>query len=226
MRGRSVHIKAVDFNVWLDSIAPGANLSQVSRRSAMSLSTLSTQRSHDRIPPKSILAIARSYGKNPVKELSQFEGFEFLTVRPASLTSLVPLYSALDLLHEQFVREGRAIRNEKPLLVPSDALKRWVNEIRGVMTQKELASNLEVQQGNFSRELSTGDMSFMRVVEIGNVLGVNPVVGLVASGELSFDDVFGCSMLQYLEQVSDESLLEALFRAQNFLTTDLKALVS
>lgn len=194
-------------------------------RAGLSLSTVSEQRSGDRLTPKTIIAIARAYRLNPVQELAQFAGYEALAHNTLSLVDAVPLYSALDLLHQRFVREGKALSGSI-FTTPEARLKRWLEMNRQGATQKELAAALDMKPSNFSRQITDGTLPIYRILELAASLGISALPALVAAGHLCFEEVFGESPREYLSSRSDEELLRGLECAYLFLSADTMRFVS
>lgn len=220
-----MNIASSAFTRWIEGIAPDATLQDICTKADLSLSTISEQRSGNRITPKTVIAIARAYGQNPVGELGGFEGYESFQQSQLTLVDAVPLYSALELLHQRFVREGKALAGEV-FASPEAQLKRWLDVNRRSATQKELAQHLEMQPSNFSRQVSDGTLPIYRILELAAYLKISPLPALVATGGLLFEEVFGLDSQGYIASRSDEELIMAIERADVFLASDVKLFVS
>lgn len=200
-------------------------MQEICAKAGLRLSTISEQRSGNRITPKTVIAIARAYGQNPVGELGGFDGYEALQCSQLTLLEAVPLYSSLELLHQRFVREGKAIAGAG-FAPPEAQLKRWLDVNRRTATQKELAQHIEMQPSNFSRQVSDGTLPIYRILELAAYLETSPLPALVATQNLFFEEVFGLVPQSYLASRSDEELVEAIERANLFLVSDVKLFVS
>lgn len=220
-----MNIASPAFTRWIEGIAPDATLLDICTKADLSLSTISEQRSGNRITPKTVIAIARAYGQNPVGELGSFDGYESLNQSQLTLVDAAPLYSALELLHQRFVREGKA-QAGAGFAPPEAQLKRWLDMNRRAVTQKELAQHLEMQPSNFSRQVSDGTLPIYRILELAAYLETSPLPALVATGGLLFEEVFGLDSQGYIASRSDEELIMAIERADVFLASDVKLFVS
>ncbi|MBF0807751.1 hypothetical protein E4U03_03845 [Rothia nasimurium] len=220
-----MNIASPAFTRWIEGIAPDATLLDICTKAGLSLSTISEQRSGNRITPKTVIAIARAYGQNPVGELGGFDGYEALRCSQLTLLEAVPLYSALELLHQRFVREGKAIAGAG-FGPPEAQLKRWLDVNRRAATQKELAQHIEMQPSNFSRQVSDGTLPIYRILELAAYLETSPLPALVATQNLFFEEAFGLNRQKYLAGRPDAELVEAIERANLFLESDVKLFVS
>lgn len=220
-----MNIASSAFTRWIEGIAPDATLQDICAKADLSLSTVSEQRSANRIAPKTVIAISRAYGQNPVRVLGGFDGYEALGQDQLTLIDAVPLYSALELLHQRFVREGRAMAGV-PFALPEAQLKRWLDKNRHSATQKELAQHLEMQPSNFSRQIGDGTLPIYRILELATYLEVSPLPALVATGSLCFEEVFGLNHQKYLASRPDAELVEAIQQAGLFLASDVNLFVS
>lgn len=220
-----MNIASPAFAQWIDETAPGVPLVDICAKAGLSLSTISEQRSGNRITPKTVIAISRAYGLRPPHELAKFPGYESLDGSQLTLVEAVPLYSSLDLLHQWYVRKGKALPGAV-FSAPDGRLKRWVDLNRQRSTQKELAQSLGMQPSNFSRQITDETLPIYRIVELAYHLGVSALPGLAAAGVLRFDEVFGCSALEYLSVASDVDLVESIRLSSLFLPLDIDRFVS
>lgn len=220
-----MNIASPAFTRWIEGIAPDATLLEICTKADLSLSTISEQRSGNRITPKTVIAIARAYGQNPAGELGGFDGYESLNQSQLTLVDAVPLYSALELLHQRFVRDGKA-QAGAGFAPPEAQLKRWLDVNRRTVTQKELAQHLEMKPSNFSQQVSDGTLPIYRILELAAYLKTSPLPALVATGNLYFEEAFGLSRQKYLAGRPDVELVEALEQANLFLASDVKLFVS
>ena len=220
-----MNIHASAFNQWLDTFGIEVSLQEICTKANLSLSTISEQRSGNRVTPKTVIAIARAYGQNPVGELGGFDGYEALQCSQLTLLDAVPLYSALELLHQHFVREGKAIAGAG-FAPPEAQLKRWLDMNRRSATQKELAQHLEMKPSNFSQQVSDGTLPIYRILELAAYLKTSPLPALVATGNLYFEEAFGLNRQKYLAGRPDVELVEAIEQANLFLASDVKLFVS
>lgn len=222
-----MNISKEAFTQWTESIAPDATLLEICTKAHLSPSTISEQRSGNRITPKTIIAIARAYGLSPVRELSGFDGYESLKERGGelALAQAVPLYSALDLLHQRFAHQGTALPLVKltPLTHP---LKRWLEVNRGSASQKDLATQIGMHPSNFSRQVSGNSLPTYRIIELAAIMNTSPAPGMVATGELTFLEAFGAEQKTYLEQAPQRQLLTALEVALAFVEEDVQESLS
>lgn len=220
-----MNISKEAFTQWAESIAPDATLLEICTKANLSPSTISEQRSGNRITPKTIIAIARAYGLPPVRELAKFDGYESLGGGGLTLAQAAPLYSALDLLHQRFAHQGTALplANLASLAHP---LKRWLEVNRGSATQKDLAAQIGMHPSNFSRQVSGNNLPTYRIIELAAIMDTSPVPGLVATGELTFLEAFGADRKTYLEQAPQQQLLAALEVALVFIEEDVQESLS
>ena len=220
-----MNIASSAFTRWIEGIAPDATLLDICTKADLSLSTVSEQRSANRITPKTVIAISRAYGHNPVRALGGFDGYEALGQDQLTLIDAVPLYSALELLHQRFVREGKA-QAGAGFAPPEAQLKRWLDMNRRAVTQKELAQALDMQPSNFSRQITDGTLPIYRILELASSLGVSALPALVAAGYFFFEEVFGQDPQEYLSSRNDQELLRGLECANLFLSVDAMQFVS
>ncbi|MFW0120232.1 hypothetical protein ACN08Y_10000 [Rothia sp. P5764] len=219
-----MNIESSEFTLWVEGFAPGATLKEICTEANLSLSTISEQRSGQRITPKTIIAIARAYRLNPGNELATFSGYESLAKAPLTLVDAAPFYSALELLHQWFVRKGKS----HPGLVfaaPEAKLKRWIDVNRKSATQRELAQHLTMQPSNFSQQIKDGTLSIPRIIELATYLGTSPLPGLVAAGYMLFEEVFSQNPEDYLIRRPDNELLSALVKGTIFLPSDITHII-
>jgi len=215
-----VNIAATEFNQWLESIAPDVPLRDICTQANLSLSTISEQRSGNRITPNTVISISRAQGLNPAHQLATFLEFESLKTFDLSLKDAVPLCSALELLHHWFVREGKA-QPGLAFTVPEARLKRWLEMNRHKASHKDLAYYLEMQPSNFSRQITDGSLPVYRIINLASYLGVSPLPGLIAADYLLFEEVFGQSIQNLLSSTSDQELVRAIEQAGPFLSVDM-----
>lgn len=220
-----MNIQAPAFNQWLEALGIDATLQEICTKAGLSLSTVSEQRSGNRITPKTVIAISRAYGANPVRQLATFEGYETLQKYDLALSDIAPLYSVLEVIHQSFIRQGKALP-ATPFDVPEAALKQWVHVNQRGLAQKVLAQHLGMQPSNFSHHMLSNSMPVHRIMKISTILDISPLPGLVAAGYLTFEEVFGSSRGQYLDGLNDKELLEAVGLLMSFLHSDVQRFMS
>lgn len=140
---------------WLDSVAPGAAISQLATQSGISRITLHQQLRRGHVPEASVIAIARSLGMPPLEVLASFEEYvDLVPAEPAAveapafidwpelLVAVGHLYRGIDVLEEDlgdhiFVDGSRVWVDA----IDPGSLRKLVCESEG-LTSSNLAASL------------------------------------------------------------------------------------
>lgn len=221
-------ISGAALDAWLDTLETGWAVKSIAEKGNMPVSTLGLQRKQNRVKPQSILKIAEGFGRNKLKELAGFEGYENLwPLEPVETSPWYVCVPLVDIMAELLAR-ARIVdyAEDYEYGIAADACDRWHDVVAGEIQRKEIAEKVGIPKNQYSRMIVANDLQFDTIVEVSRLLGVAPHVGLVACGYLSLEDIGVREKIHSLMQVDSAVLLADLERQNRALVRVLGDVVN
>lgn len=210
------------FDAWLNQLTDGASLREVADTSDLPVNTISVQRTKDQIPATTILRIARGYGRIPLAELTSFPGYESLSTADLAERDILLLTPMMSVFRELLVRAGSV---DSPTIVEHighDSFSRWTDHYGPDYTRTDLATMMNMDRTNLSRQITGSNMSFDRCMHLAELLDADARVPLLCCTYLEPVDLFPNGHTAALETVSLATLATEVREFQKYLIQDIR----
>ncbi len=184
-------VSAKSFQRWRLHVAAEVSLTELCRQAGFKRATLAQQLVRGKVSVTAVVAISRSLGLAPVKELSSFDPFGDLAdgVREPTAAELLSQVSHLDVM-EYLVQRSRADEKETVLPQPGPlphpaSVRTWLEAVdRGDLRQM-MANVSGVAPQNISAAVSANRLSPHLAVIAARLSEVSLTSGLVVTGILT-----------------------------------------
>lgn len=233
-----MRLKQEEFRQWAEGFYEQLGLrlswSVVASDAGVKASTLTMQRSRNRVDADFIIQIARAHGLSPVAELRKIPRFEALLSggsAPSTAEILVTMHPAdvLDELISRMTRYDFEVRDKRKL----SSWDGWVYGIaawldfKGEQTRGQMRETLAIKASALEDRLY-GSVRFRvdELIEGLAAIGCSPILGLALMGYLNEEEAGLSERVKKKElgTVSDEFLLEVVNVQHKYVARGLKDL--
>lgn len=215
-------IENVEFEAWLATLCPDDSLRAVAAKSGIPVNTLSVQMTKSRIPASTVLSIADAYDRPAWAELKKFTAYEQIPTHSLARQDVLLLVPTLTVFRALLIQAGDSeLSPWQRVHISDDSLSRWVDRYGTDYSRKGLADAVGMDAPNFSRQIHQRSLNFDRCVRLGDVLGADVRVPLLACSHLRFEWVSPLSLEDVVGQCSMSDLVTEVSSSQKYLMKDI-----
>lgn len=202
-------ITRTDFEQWVARAfneVKTPSVRKIAKTAGISKSRLSYQLTANQIDSHIIIEISRGLHRHPLIDLSLFNGYQRLAEKPKTPNTeeLLALISNRDIYAEIARRLGLEPATKKlDATTKSQTWHAWFKQAAPKASYADLKELTGISQAMIARNHNAGNWSIEQILSMADRYNINPHLGLVAAGKITFSEA------GYSDTLAEHTLSEA-----------------